>query len=156
MTTEQKNLILTLDREGKANKEIQKETGLSAGTISMFLKKCREKKVDYFIQCLNCSKEVTIYKNRRERIDRLYCCKACRKEYYKRTGIEKSLKKICECCGKEFMTYPYRQARFCSKSCAKKSYHTKLQKSNWSHLFGWELLSSHCHDGFFIWKELHY
>ena len=38
MTTDQKNLILKLDREGKINKDIQKETGLSAGTISMFLK----------------------------------------------------------------------------------------------------------------------
>ena len=129
MTTEQKNLLLTLDREGKTNKDIQIETGLSAGTISMFLKKCREEGVDYFVKCLNCSKEITVYKIRRERIDRVYCCKACKKEYYKRTGIDKHFKKTCECCGKEFMTYSYRPARFCSKSCAKRSYHIRMQKS---------------------------
>lgn len=128
MKTDQKNLILKLDREGKTNKAIQIETGLSAGTISMFLKECRNNNVDHFIQCLNCSKEITIYKNRRERIEQKYCCRACKRQYYKRTGIEKTLKKTCECCGKEFMTYPYRIRRFCCKSCAKKYYHMTLQK----------------------------
>ena len=130
MTTDQKNLILKLDRKGKINKDIQKETGLSAGTISMFLKKCREEGVDHFTQCPNCFKEITIYKKRREGIERIYCCRECKKEYYKKTGIDKHFKKTCECCGKEFMTYSYRPARFCCKSCAKKSYHMTLQKKN--------------------------
>lgn len=50
MTTGQKNLILKLDKEVKTNKGIQIETGLSAGTISMFLKKCREEGADHFTQ----------------------------------------------------------------------------------------------------------
>ena len=130
MTTDQKNLILKLDKEGKTNKGIQIETGLSAGTISMFLKKCREEGVDHFTQCPNCFKEITIYKKRRSRIERIYCCMACKKEYYKKTGIEKTFKKTCECCGEEFMTYPYRIRRFCCKSCAMKYHHMTLQKKN--------------------------
>ena len=149
MTTDQKNLILKLDRKGKINKDIQKETGLSAGTISMFLKKCREEGVDHFTQCPNCFKEITIYKKRRSRIERIYCSQACKKAYYKRTGIEKTLKKTCECCGKEFMTYPYRIRRFCCKSCAMKYRHMTLQKKElktiWLAYIQWAIS-----DGFFV------
>lgn len=130
MTTEQKNLILTLKRDNKIIKDIQVATGLSAGIISMFLKEYHADEVECFKRCLNCSKEIIIYFKRRERIDRVYCCKECKKEYYKRTGINKRFKKTCECCGKEFMTYSYRQSRFCSKSCAKRSYHARLQKKS--------------------------
>ena len=129
MTTEEKNLILKLKREGKLLKNIQEATGFTMAMISIFLKE-NEKDVAYFKQCPNCFKEITIYKKRREGIERIYCCRACKKEYYKKTGMEKTLKKTCECCGKEFMTYPYRIRKFCSKSCAKKSYHARLQKES--------------------------
>ena len=130
MTIEQKNLILTLKREGKSSREIGAAANIHFTSVADFLQKYPEDEVECFKRCLNCSKEIIIYIKRRERIDKVYCCKTCKKEYYKRTGIEKHLKKTCECCGKEFMTYSYRPARFCSKSCAKRSYHERLQKKS--------------------------
>ena len=61
--------------------------------------------------CIECGKEFESHgKNSK------YCCPAC-EQRYRRKHINK-IKKICEYCGKEFMSDKYDKARFCSSSCA--------------------------------------
>ena len=129
MTLEQKNKILSLSKEGKSSREIADEVKIHFTTVADFVKSYPSDKIKEFKQCPNCLKDIAIpYRNG---FVRIFCCDACKREYYRVNKTRKKFKRVCEWCGKEFLSYRFKKTRFCSKSCAKKQYHyERLQKKS--------------------------
>lgn len=110
MTTEQKELVLFLSEKGNNSVEIAKLTNISAGTISSFLYRERNKRI-----CPHCGKKFLP-----KRKNQLFCCSDHRKIYWNTHQELVNRKTIyhvkCLCCGKEFDTYDNR-TKYCSKEC---------------------------------------
>ena len=119
MTLETKNQILALAKEGKSLREISPIVGYCIARLSTFLREHNPKVVDHIEQCPNCLNTWDV-KIGRKGFVKQFCCKECRLEYYRKTKFRKKSRRICEHCGKEFITYTYKKTRFCSKSCAKR------------------------------------
>ena len=114
MTTEKKNLILMMKRAGNSQRTMVTMTGLPKSTIQKFLAKNKDF-IGYRV-CPVYGEEFPISQRMGRRV---YCSFKC---YKKANNAEytrvKTLKHVCECCGKEFMTYScQKDKRFCSLDC---------------------------------------
>lgn len=106
-----------------------------AKKIKACSKKCRThlfkqssskpRKKGRFFVCKNCGQEFRTYPSR---IKKVFCCKKCCHEYWKK----KRVTKICKGCGKEFVL-PYTGSirKFCSQECYLGCIHGK-NNPNWA------------------------
>ena len=119
MTTEEKNQILHLYREeGKGHRELSRIFNVNTSSIDFIISK---KDVVRFDKCLNCGREIVIYRKKGQ--PRKFCSCACKRSFYKKNSALRKGVFVCECCGKEFRQYKYLKRRFCSRQCANKSQH---------------------------------
>lgn len=124
MTAQEKNKILELKRNGASVPQVAKEFNISISNA---------KKVIYGVKpdevyCIYCGKPA-----KRSPRGTKFCCDKCKRQYYKEhPGYVKKIKMrsaICECCHKEFTFYGRSHRTYCSKSCAKKHYFIKRNRS---------------------------
>jgi len=64
--------------------------------------------------CLQCGKEIYGYNNQGH--TKKFCSGACSQKYRRQNGLN-NITKICEICGKEFITDKYRPKSTCSYKC---------------------------------------
>ncbi|OQA78644.1 MAG: MYM-type Zinc finger with FCS sequence motif protein [Tenericutes bacterium ADurb.Bin239] len=121
MTTEEKNQILNLNRSGMTCRQISTALNIHHSTISNFLE--NNKKIETFGHCQTCGLEIEIPIKKRGGITPRFCSDQCRFDWHKKYTAMKTVKRICEFCGKEFTVVSYRKNKFCSRDCANKSQH---------------------------------
>ena len=114
MTTEEKNEILKMSREGRNQRDIAIALNIPKTTIQNFL--MSNEGIYGYGHCEVCGKEFS-YTNRT--MHKKFCSDRCnRNNYVHNHPQKKTYKRTCECCGKEFLTYPFKKSqRFCSKEC---------------------------------------
>lgn len=71
---------------------------------------------EHTVKCANCGKEY-VAKN----VQGKFCSGKCKSAWRRKKHLD-DVKRKCDYCGKEFTTNKYKRAKFCSKSCARKSY----------------------------------
>lgn len=110
MTTEEKNKVLELDKQGLTIREIGKIINRSNDAIHNLLKKSEN--VSSYDSCPICGKEIINYKNRPGR-KRHYCSDKCYNSKKRRKD------KTCTCinCGKTFLSWRFAKTKYCSYSC---------------------------------------
>lgn len=87
--------------------------------------KAKEKKVD--ITCQHCQNVFKVKQSTYELFNTRFCSMKCRDEYYKydKNGVPWETNRICQECGKSFITERYRVragfGKFCSKKCMEKN-----------------------------------
>ena len=69
------------------------------------------------LKCSNCGKEYVGEINKKD--GNHFCCNNCRAQFLRhKRSSDKSDKRICIICGKEYMTSPWSSSKTCSRSCA--------------------------------------
>lgn len=66
-------------------------------------------------RCLNCNKE---YES--TGVNSKFCSNVCKSQYRRKTGLD-NIEKICDNCGKKYISNKYSKTRYCSKSCSKQA-----------------------------------
>ena len=66
-------------------------------------------------RCLNCNKE---YES--TGINSKFCSNVCKSQYRRKTGLD-NIEKICDNCGKKYISNKYSKTRYCSRSCSKQA-----------------------------------
>ena len=114
MTTEQKNKILEMNREGQPIREISEAVNIPKTSIGRFLEE-NEGIYGYRI-CLICGEEFSYTK--RTQAKKFYSKKCHKKNYARRHKSKPKVNRICEYCGCHFKAYAHRKnQRFCSVDC---------------------------------------
>lgn len=83
---------------------------------SELAKEAWEKKEPITYICDNCGNEfesLHIYGENQNK----FCSNACKSAYRRKIGAD-NIERVCEYCGKKFISGKYQKRRFCSKSCA--------------------------------------
>lgn len=132
MTTEQKQLIETLHRQGKGYRSIAAKTGLSENTVKSYCRRTiiSEPSTDkeeiplpstsgmIMKPCLCCGSPVRQTAGRKEK---KYCSEECRVKWWNQhRGVEKrksSEKLICPSCHQPFAAYIGAHRKYCSREC---------------------------------------
>ncbi len=79
-------------------------------------KKAWEEKKPITYKCDYCGKEFETINSYSEKINK-FCSNACRSAYRRKIGAD-DVEKVCENCGKTFISNKYLKRRYCCKSCA--------------------------------------
>ena len=109
MTEQQKEQIRELRESGVSYSNISKETGLSVGSIKMFVYRESSSKRKF---CKRCGAPLKMVKGKKEKV---FCSTYCRVHYYLHS--KKPIYKICPCCGKEFYNLYNPKQIYCSREC---------------------------------------
>ncbi len=118
MTDLEKRQIEDLRKQGNGYKKIAQLTGLSINTVKSF---CRRIGTVSSSQCMQCGKEITQVKGRKEK---KFCCDACRMKWWNSHQDQVKRKAVYEftyqACGTTFTAYGNSHRKYCSRKCCLK------------------------------------
>ena len=123
MTTDEKNRVLQMRKDGVSCAQISHELGINVNTVKTFCRRngmtgkqaeaAPEEK-----RCLQCGSPVHQRPGRKEK---KFCSDACRNRWWnthlgevKRASMTEY---VCPTCGKPFRAYDKRNRKYCSHSC---------------------------------------
>ncbi len=111
-----KEQIYDLRSKGYGAKKISKELGVSLNTVKSILRRVASENTEAAL-CKNCGIGIENSSSHKK----VFCCDKCRNEWWnkRRKNIEKASdkKRVCACCGKEFVSYSHKDQRYCSHEC---------------------------------------
>lgn len=115
MTKDEKEKILGMRKGGAGYKTISKATGIPVTSVSSFCKRIEVRAGD---RCLQCGAELKHIPHRKKK---KFCSDECRMLWWHSHPNEINKQayytKICQYCGKEFISYGNDHRKFCSREC---------------------------------------
>ena len=117
MTTQQKQDVLQMAKEGKSVREIATLLNIPKSTVNYI--SSRKNEIKNFTTCPTCGREI-MNLNKSGRV-KVYCCRKC----YDSKDRRKSVLRVCACCGKPFKAWYFAKTRYCSRDCFYKDYYGK-------------------------------
>ena len=122
MTTEQKNMVVSLRGCGKSYNEISALLGVSVNTISSYCRRVsvdgQSKDIKSVGTCKQCGKLV---KSKAGHKQRQFCSDTCRLAWWNAHMEQVERKAVytftCACCGRAFAAYGNQHRKYCSHTC---------------------------------------
>ncbi len=113
MTAQEKQHIIDLRSEGLSYQAIADATGISLGSIKMFVKRSKESASPVLSRCEQCRKPL---RQDIVRARRRFCCDACRVRWWSAHPDQiQGHSYKCRRCGKEF--HSRKPGKYCSRAC---------------------------------------
>ena len=113
-----KDLVLALHEEGLSYKEISNRAGVSNEYARTICSRERRKRKhsDKTIEgiCRFCGKKLTYTLGAKKKE---FCNDKCRSDYHNERNAHKPYLRVCEYCGRDFVSYGYPKKRFCNREC---------------------------------------
>lgn len=119
MKKAQKEELMRLRALGCSYSDISAQTLIPVGTIKSFFRRRKSKENVTKTVCKNCGKPITQTAGRKEK---KFCSGKCRMAWWNthqdKVNRKAYYKKICACCGKEYIVYAKPNSKFCSVACS--------------------------------------
>lgn len=117
MSVEQKELIIALRDQGMHYNDIARIAKVSeafARTVYSRANRSRKPIVNNDDLCRCCGAKLIHLRGKKKK---LFCSEKCRYDWHNQQKKHKPYERICEYCGKEFVSIGYPNKRFCSREC---------------------------------------
>lgn len=119
MTTEEIQIVSSLQQQGLGYKKIASLTGISANTIKAYCRRHRVLAADEMQAfCRGCGNPIQRIPQAKPR---QFCSDACRMRFWNSHRDEIQHRAVytfcCPCCGKEFQSFGNPNRKYCSREC---------------------------------------
>ena len=116
MKKQEREKILQLKQQGYGNKQIADELNIPVNTVKSFLRRRLSEEGNF---CRTCG--IPIEQTAHRKLKK-FCSDKCRMTWWNAHKTELNKKSeiavVCGYCGKEFMSYPSKKRKYCSRSCS--------------------------------------
>ena len=120
MTNKEKQTILEMRKQGIGYGTIAQELGVSKSTISSYCARMNVSKTDFnkMKRCLCCD---DLFHQTTKTKEKKFCSKACCQKWWnehpEKVNRKANYNIMCRECGKSFVSYGFKDRKFCSRKC---------------------------------------